>query len=132
MKNEKIDKDKIKYDLFQHNAAASFFQKPQNPVSIPAASSSAFSSGRICRLFRNPEQHKSLATISIWVIWWSLLIISLALAGRIWCFMCPFGAIGDWVQRRTFYKKVTDTFTLNRKMACKIQKPFPGCYVFFL
>ncbi len=61
------------------------------------------------------NSNKSLATISIWVIWWSLLIIILALVGRFWCFICPFGAIGDWVQRRTFYKRIKDTFSLNRK-----------------
>src|SRR3990170_2724957 len=67
------------------------------------------------------NSNKSLATISIWVIWWSLLIISLALFGRIWCLMCPFGAIGDWVQRRTFYKKVNEAFSLNRKWPVKFR-----------
>ncbi len=67
------------------------------------------------------NSNKSLATISIWVIWWSLLIISLALFGRVWCFMCPFGAIGDWLQRRTFYKKVNDAFSLNRKWPIKFR-----------
>ncbi|MFZ3058156.1 MAG: 4Fe-4S binding protein [Candidatus Methanoperedens sp.] len=67
------------------------------------------------------NSNKSLATISIWVIWWSLLIVSLALAGRFWCFMCPFGAIGDWVQRRAFYKKVNDTFSLNRKFPARFR-----------
>lgn len=62
---------------------------------------------------------RNLATISVWVIWWSLLIISIALAGRIWCIVCPFGAVGDWVQRHTFYKKVNDTFSLNRKWPVK-------------
>ncbi|MDO8726830.1 MAG: 4Fe-4S binding protein [Candidatus Methanoperedens sp.] len=67
------------------------------------------------------NSNKSIATISIWVIWWSLLIISLALFGRVWCLMCPFGAIGEWVQRRTFYKKVNDTFSLNRKWPAKFR-----------
>ena len=67
------------------------------------------------------NSNKNLATISIWVIWWSLLIISLALFGRIWCLMCPFGAIGDWVQRRTFYKQTSDTFSLNRKWPAKFR-----------
>jgi len=62
---------------------------------------------------------KNLATISVWVIWWSLLVISIALAGRIWCLVCPFGVVGDWAQRRTFYKKVDDTISLNRKWPVK-------------
>ncbi|MFA4934474.1 MAG: 4Fe-4S binding protein, partial [Candidatus Methanoperedens sp.] len=77
------------------------------------------------------NSNKSLATISIWVIWWSFLIISLALFGRFWCLMCPFGAIGDWVQRRTFYKKVNDTFSLNRKLPDKFRN-LSLAAVFFL
>ncbi|MDL5503130.1 MAG: 4Fe-4S binding protein, partial [Candidatus Methanoperedens sp.] len=77
------------------------------------------------------NSNKSLATISIWVIWWSLLMISLALVGRIWCLMCPFGAIGDWVQRRTFYKKVNDVFSLNKKWPVKFRN-LSMAAVFFL
>ena len=77
------------------------------------------------------NSNKSLATISIWVIWWSLLIISLALFGRIWCLMCPFGTIGDWVQRRPFYKKVNDVFSLNRKWPVKFRN-LSIAAVFFL
>ncbi len=77
------------------------------------------------------NSNKSLATISIWVIWWSLLIISLALAGRIWCLICPFGSMGDWVQRRTFNKKVNDTFSLNMKWPVKFRN-LSLAAVFFL
>ncbi|MDO9097950.1 MAG: 4Fe-4S binding protein, partial [Candidatus Methanoperedens sp.] len=77
------------------------------------------------------NSYKSLATISIWVIWWSLLIISLALVGRGWCLMCPFGAAGDWAQRRTFYKKVNDIFSLNRKWPDKFRN-LSLAAVFFL
>ena len=65
----------------------------------------------IAGFFGNQNSSQNLATISIWVIWWPLLVISLALAGRIWCLMCPFGAAGDWVQRRTFYKMVNNMFS---------------------
>ncbi|MDD5615895.1 MAG: 4Fe-4S binding protein [Candidatus Methanoperedens sp.] len=77
------------------------------------------------------NSNRSLVTNSVWVIWWSLLIISLAVAGRVWCLMCPFGAIGDWVQRRTFYKKVNDTFSLNRKLPVKFRN-LSLAAVFFL
>lgn len=74
---------------------------------------------------------KNLATISIWVIWWPLLVISLALVGRIWCLMCPFGAAGDWIQRLTFYKKVNTVFSLNRKWPVKFRN-LSLAAVFFL
>lgn len=77
------------------------------------------------------NSNKSLATILIWVIWWSLLAVSLVLVGRIWCLMCPFGAVGDWVQRRAFYRRVNDAFSLNRKWHPKFRNLYLSI-VFFL
>mgnify|MGYP003392550048 FL=1 len=40
-----------------------------------------------------------------WVVWWGLLIGLFAVVGRGWCFMCPFGAVVDWLQRRSLWWK---------------------------
>jgi polyferredoxin len=125
------NRDTKKYDILQHNAIASFFKnrKAQFLFQLPVVL--VLFLVVIAGFFGIQNSNKSFATISIWVIWWSLLIVSLALAGRVWCFMCPFGAIGDWVQRRTFYKKVNDTFSLNRKLPGKFRN-LSLAAVFFL
>jgi ferredoxin len=46
------------------------------------------------------------ATTMIWDIWHPLLAFTLIIVGRLWCFACPIGAIGDWTQA---------VFSLNRK-----------------
>lgn len=46
------------------------------------------------------------ATTMIWDLWHPLLAFTLILVGRIWCFACPIGAVGDWTQ---------SVFSLNRK-----------------
>jgi ferredoxin len=46
------------------------------------------------------------ATTMIWDVWHPLLAFTLILVGRLWCFACPIGAIGDWTQ---------SVFSLNRK-----------------
>lgn len=46
------------------------------------------------------------ATTMIWDIWHPLLAFTLILLGRLWCFACPIGAVGDWTQ---------SVFSLNRK-----------------
>lgn len=46
------------------------------------------------------------ATTMIWDIWHPLLAFTLILLGRLWCFACPIGALGDWTQ---------SVFSLNRK-----------------
>jgi|SRR5659263_122955 len=46
------------------------------------------------------------ATTMIWDIWHPLLAFTLIFVGRLWCFACPIGAVGDWTQ---------SIFSLNRK-----------------
>ena len=46
------------------------------------------------------------ATTMIWDIWHPVLAFTVILFGRLWCFACPVGAAGDWVQ---------SIFSLNRK-----------------
>lgn len=41
----------------------------------------------------------NIATLLIWTIWWAAIIFTFVLAGRIWCMMCPVGAIQDWIGR---------------------------------
>jgi hypothetical protein len=31
-----------------------------------------------------------------WTIWWAGVIFTLVLAGRVWCVVCPFGALNEW------------------------------------
>jgi len=46
------------------------------------------------------------ATTMIWDIWHPLLAFTIILLGRLWCFACPIGAVGDWTQ---------SVFSLKRK-----------------
>ncbi len=120
-----------RYDLLENESIKSIFKnrKTQFLFQLPAVLLLVLVV--FAGFFGIQNSNKSLATISIWVIWWSLLIVSLALVGRFWCFMCPFGAVGDWAQRRTFYKKVNDIFSLNRKLPDKFRN-LSLAAVFFL
>jgi polyferredoxin len=56
-----------------------------------------------------------------WVVWWGLLIALFALVGRGWCFMCPFGASIDWVQRLSFWWKTRWGIGFNAKYPRRLQ-----------
>lgn len=45
------------------------------------------------------------ATTMIWDLWHPLLAFSIILLGRLWCFACPIGAVGDWTQSVFSLKK---------------------------
>lgn len=36
-----------------------------------------------------------------WTIWWAGVIFTLVVAGRVWCVVCPFGALNEWTARAT-------------------------------
>jgi len=39
----------------------------------------------------------------------------MAVVGRAWCAMCPFGGFAEWIQRRTLWKRTQTTLSLGRK-----------------
>ena len=45
------------------------------------------------------------ATTMIWDVWHPLLAFTVLLLGRLWCFACPIGAVGDWTQSVFSLKK---------------------------
>lgn len=58
------------------------------------------------------DGRRNVATVYTWSLWWGLIIISFTVAGRSWCMMCPFAALGDWAQK---------LFSLNRRLPRRLQ-----------
>jgi polyferredoxin len=40
---------------------------------------------------------RNLSTKLIWTVWWAGVIFTFVLVGRVWCFMCPLGAVSEWI-----------------------------------
>lgn len=45
------------------------------------------------------------ATTMIWDLWHPILAFTIIFVGRLWCFACPIGAVGDWTQSLFSLKK---------------------------
>ena len=45
------------------------------------------------------DSGRNLSVIVIWTLWWTGIIFTFVLVGRLWCFMCPVGAISEWASR---------------------------------
>ncbi len=45
------------------------------------------------------DGQRNIATVFTWTLWWSLIIFTFIIAGRLWCMMCPFAAIADFFQK---------------------------------
>ena len=53
-------------------------------------------------LVGSQEPGRNIAPIVTWNIWWIGLIFAVLFFGNLWCFMCPWTAIPDWVMRLSF------------------------------
>lgn len=56
-----------------------------------------------------------------WVVWWGMLIGLYVVVGRGWCIMCPFGALGEWVQRLSLWWKRKWSLGFNYKYPRRLQ-----------
>lgn len=64
------------------------------------------------------DSGKNMSTMLIWIIWWAGIIFTFALVGRMWCFMCPVGALSEWTSRifephRLFPSKLRNMWLAN-------------------
>lgn len=58
----------------------------------------------------NPHGELNFATVFTWRLWWALLPISLFLAGKVWCAICPLAVLSDLTQKLSPIKRVTPRF----------------------
>lgn len=57
----------------------------------------------------------NFGTAITWYIWFCLVFLLMVVVGRAWCLMCPFGGLGEWVQRRTLWKRAQSHLGLGLK-----------------
>ncbi len=63
------------------------------------------------------------ATTMIWDLWHPILAFTIIFVGRLWCFACPIGAVGDWTQ---------SVFSLNKKYPEKYRNLWIAVILFLL
>ncbi len=64
-------------------------------------------------LFGAQSSDRNIASLLTWTVWWASLVIFILFLGKIWCLVCPWNAIAEWIQRLTFWKKKETTISLN-------------------
>lgn len=53
-------------------------------------------------LIGSQDPGRNIAPVLTWNIWWIGLIFAVFFAGNLWCFMCPWTAVPDWLMRFSF------------------------------
>lgn len=60
--------------------------------------------------FGPKEAHDNLGTALTWVLWWPLIPLLFILFGRLWCGVCPFATLSDFVQKFVGWNKPVPKF----------------------
>jgi polyferredoxin/plastocyanin len=70
----------------------------------------------------------------VWVLWWVLLMaLFVPLVGRLWCMVCPFPLVGDWLQRGKLIEVGRQrSWGLNKKWPKRFRNLWPVTAVFFV
>ncbi len=56
-------------------------------------------------IFGTPVGNKNIIIVFVWIFWWILLIgFMMPFGSRVWCLICPFPIIGEWLQRMSFIR----------------------------
>lgn len=62
----------------------------------------------------------NFGTAITWYIWFALVFVLMVVVGRAWCLMCPFGGFGEWIQRKTFWKRTQSRLGLGLKFPDRV------------
>ncbi|ACU54374.1 cyclic nucleotide-binding protein [Acidimicrobium ferrooxidans DSM 10331] len=60
------------------------------------------------------DPQTNFATAITWYLWFCVVFVLMAVVGRAWCSMCPFGGFAEWIQRRTFFRRLHSAIGLGR------------------
>ncbi len=82
-------------------------------------------------LFGTPVGGENVSSTFTWLLWWTLIPVTMLVAARGWCLICPWIAPGEWLQRLSFWRKGKRSLTLNLKVP-KFMRNFGLMLVFFL
>ncbi len=82
-------------------------------------------------LFGTPVGGENVGSTFTWLIWWTLIPVTMLVAARGWCLVCPWIAPGEWLQRLAFWWKGNRTLSLNLKVP-KFMRNFGLMLVLFL
>ncbi len=90
---------KYTFNLLQFDKIKSYFSSTSIRVGLQVMAATAFSLIFILSFFGSQSPDKNVALILVWGMWEPLLVISWFWGARIWCSVCPMGALNDLLNR---------------------------------
>jgi len=90
---------KYTINLFQFRRIKTFFKSRFYPVGLQIVTASVFSLIFVLAFLGSRSPDSNVSVLLVWGMWEPLLFISWLVGARIWCSVCPMGAVNDLLNR---------------------------------
>ena len=101
---------KYTFNLLQLEQVRNFFRHRFYPVGIQILTGAFFSIIFLLAFMGNQSPDSNVTLLLVWAMWWPMLAISWFLGARIWCSICPMGAVNDLLNKFCSLKKNVPKF----------------------
>jgi polyferredoxin len=101
---------KYTFNLLQLEQVRDFFRHRFYPVGIQVLTGAFFSLIFFFAFMGNQSPDANVTLLLVWALWWPMLAISWFFGARIWCSVCPMGAVNDLFNKFCSLKKKVPKF----------------------
>jgi len=92
-------KGKYTINLLQSARVKAFFKSRFYPLGLQVVTASVFSLIFILAFLGSRSPDSNVTVLLVWAMWWPMLTVSWLVGARIWCSVCPMGAVNDLLNR---------------------------------
>ena len=104
---------KYTINLFQFAKIKTFFKSRFYPAGLQVVTASVFSLIFILAFLGSRSPDSNVSILLVWAMWWPMLTVSWLVGARIWCSVCPMGAVNDLLNRMGNKKFKVPAFIRN-------------------
>lgn len=83
----------------------------------------------VAGLIGTPIPQMNIATILTWTFWWSLVVISVFFLGTVWCAVCPWNTLADWIVKRRLWRRGAEDSSFNLKVPRVLRNVWPALFL---
>jgi len=92
-------KGKYTINLLKFDKVKAFFKSGFYPVGLQVITAMVFSLIFILAFLGSRSPESNVTVLLVWAMWWPMLTVSWLVGARIWCSVCPMGAVNDLLNR---------------------------------
>lgn len=107
---------KYTFNLLKLDQIRNIFASKLYPVGIQVLTAGFFSLLFFFAFMGNQSPDANVTLLLVWALWWPMLAISWFFGARIWCSICPMGAVNDLLNRFCSMKKKVPKFVRDNYM----------------